>query len=321
MSGRHQQRSMRFAVFAATLFALVSVAVLLSQRNTGSAEPAPVSAAPSPIDRPADLVESAGVVNADEVALAPRGVESAPVEPGPSQPSGGTVAQPQDPDDPAIADALEQVAKSETDLDLAMQGDIEAADRLASYINRGCRHAPRSTEALNRTLDTFQRSLAQADSVSARRNFEASIHGTTVMFHACAKILETVGNAGEDIKRLAQSGDVVARYIYALWPPELANEDSPLLAQTEWELLARDFIFQNIESGEPLGLVALGGSYNSGTFTPQNNALGLGLLMAAANCGLVHPPTEKLLKRLAESSDEQKDYFFRYNSDQFGPGV
>lgn len=316
MSGRHRQRLKRFAVLAAALVALVWIAIGLTQRNTTSAEPASGSADTSPENLEDGLVEPAEIANAVEEAPPPRRVELRPVESEPTRGKQAPMSQPRDSEDPVIADALENVAATETDLDLAMEGDLEAADRLARNINLGCRHSPRNTDALNRQIGNYQRSLARANTESSRRSYEASIHGTKVMFHACPKILEVVGDAREDIKRLAQAGDVMARYIYSLWPPDLATESSPLLTQTEWELLAKDFTFGNIESGEPLGLRALGLSYYSGTFTPQNSALGMGLLMAATSCGLAHPPTEQFLQRLAETSVEQDDYYTSQIRDQ-----
>ncbi len=258
----------------------------------------------------------------DEIAKTERNPEANPtILPDNEVPANPVISKPDAPpgdevDDPVKTEAKKQEDEVVTDLDLARQGDIEAVDRLIPQV-RSCQHAPRDTKSISRVLDNYERMIAGSSSERARTNYELQLHEQKIRFQACPAILNSLNTAREDFERLARAGDVVARYFYAMWPPNLAMEPSPLLAQTEWELQAKDFTLQNIDSGEPLGLLALGTSYQYGIFTPRSMPMGIGLLMAASSCGLVHEPTEQFLQQLINANDEEGGIYAAYAQSQF----
>jgi hypothetical protein len=105
------------------------------------------------------------------------------------------------------------------------------------------------------------------------------------------------------IKSQAKSGDVVARFMYALWPPPKLGEPEVVRAWEEYTELAYDFTSQNISEREPLGLLARGISYYSRElFSPQNTVLGEAYLLAAEICGIPNSILDELAMPLAQLS-------------------
>ena len=97
----------------------------------------------------------------------------------------------------------------------------------------------------------------------------------------------------ERLVRLAESGDAVARYLYAMWLPDGGlTEHENIVKRLEYESRALEFTWQNISEHHALGLLAFGQSYlNSrpGFFTPSDSSTGRIFLMAARNCGIESP--------------------------------
>ena len=96
----------------------------------------------------------------------------------------------------------------------------------------------------------------------------------------------------ERIQQLADNGNVMARYIYAMWPPVQGGMGSEETLQLlEYQNRALEYTWLNVEEAEPIGLLAYGQSYGSahGLFTPSNYVQNEIFLLAANKCGLGGP--------------------------------
>ena len=93
-----------------------------------------------------------------------------------------------------------------------------------------------------------------------------------------------------EVLSAAREGNVYARYLYAMWPP--AEIYANAAALMEYQELALDFTWKNIEQGEPLGMLAMGHSYwlsgRAALFTPHSAVLSRVFLVAAVLCGVDH---------------------------------
>jgi hypothetical protein len=102
---------------------------------------------------------------------------------------------------------------------------------------------------------------------------------------------ETKDLFGDDfftrLRRQAESGDVLARFLYAMLEPQGPRGHSDgVLVWLEYMNLAYDFTAQNIDERESLGLLALGLSLRDlGLFTPIEPVVGDAFLIAAERCG------------------------------------
>ena len=94
----------------------------------------------------------------------------------------------------------------------------------------------------------------------------------------------------ERLARLAEEGNVQARYMYAMWVPiPTGSDEDQLIEYMTYQSLAMDFTWQNIIAGEPLGLLAYGRSLEQAGhvyFTPPHMRYGPAFIMAAYKCGL-----------------------------------
>ena len=88
-----------------------------------------------------------------------------------------------------------------------------------------------------------------------------------------------------DLELLARDGHVMARYLYALWVPEVTANPRTLEEYVQWERNALEFSGANVEEGELAGLVAFAYSFHNPAFTGGNVALGAVLWRAAYECG------------------------------------
>ena len=182
--------------------------------------------------------------------------------------------------------------------DSVRHGDTDNAIELARLLDY-CQTGFRSAEQIRRELD----------SVAGKASWDGPpmvIRGEMIKFDSyeqyaaylwrrhdqCAALQSAAGKAlNRDIRSAADSGDAVARYVYAMWPPSDGYDSAGALL--EYHERALEYTWQNIRAGEPLGLLALGQSYAQGgtqvLFTPRNPRLGQIFLVAAAKCGLSHP--------------------------------
>ena len=101
----------------------------------------------------------------------------------------------------------------------------------------------------------------------------------------------------EQVCRLAESGWPSARYLYAIWPP---SQDSFLAIDTlemlEYQSLALEYTWMNMQEREPLGLLAMAQSYSANRpsmFTPSNGIQGQVFLLASMKCGIDNEWLEK----------------------------
>ena len=88
--------------------------------------------------------------------------------------------------------------------------------------------------------------------------------------------------------RLAQQGDIAARYLFATWTPSFFGHSDAFLLEYEWASKAREYSFQNLEQAEFLGFLAFAESYsNLGYFTRQDINMAHAHYIAALECGFM----------------------------------
>ena len=88
-----------------------------------------------------------------------------------------------------------------------------------------------------------------------------------------------------ELELLARDGHVMARYLYALWVPELTADPRTLEEYVQWERNALEFSSANVADGEFAGLAAFAYSFSANGFTGRNVALGSVLWRAVSECG------------------------------------
>jgi hypothetical protein len=97
----------------------------------------------------------------------------------------------------------------------------------------------------------------------------------------------------ERLQHLAENGNVTARYLHAMWPPEQGSIDSEETLQVlEYQNRALEYTWLNIDESEPLGVLAFAQSFGAGSpglFTPRNFVQNEIFLLAAKKCGLGGP--------------------------------
>lgn len=122
------------------------------------------------------------------------------------------------------------------------------------------------------------------------------------------------------IARLAENGHVTARYLFAMWPPTAVafNSDS-IIDWLDYQNLALEFTWQNIEEGEPLGLLAYSQSFATFQvkyFTPSNSHYAEVFLLTAKVCGLTSTWVDEKLSKIGQRWDKQsrQDHFENLHS-------
>lgn len=94
----------------------------------------------------------------------------------------------------------------------------------------------------------------------------------------------------EEIARLAEAGQPSARYLYAIWPPYDSVFDLvDSLELLEYQSLALEYTWMNLQERDPLGVLAMSQSYGtrpSGLFTPANRVQSQVFLLASMQCGI-----------------------------------
>jgi hypothetical protein len=93
-----------------------------------------------------------------------------------------------------------------------------------------------------------------------------------------------------EIARLAEAGQPSARYLYAIWPPyDSVFELVDSLELLEYQSLALEYTWMNLQERDPLGVLAMSQSYGnrpSGLFTPANRVQSQVFLLASMQCGV-----------------------------------
>lgn len=109
-------------------------------------------------------------------------------------------------------------------------------------------------------------------------------------FQACHELRLLYEQEYRDrIEALAREGHVVARYLYALWPPPDGLRMDDFLDWQEWQSLAHRFSMENLEAGESAGMLAFAQAYSSvESFLPRravNSLRAIAFYLAALECG------------------------------------
>ena len=111
---------------------------------------------------------------------------------------------------------------------------------------------------------------------------EQNLTRQTTLFDECSR-MRTVftDELRKQLDQLAQDGDVMARYLYAVWPPVLTFSVESVESDWDWSRKAYTYSAENLAQGEPAGLLAFGQSYSHGLFTRTNGPLGEAVMRAA----------------------------------------
>ena len=131
---------------------------------------------------------------------------------------------------------------------------------------------------------------SETDMVGNSYPTEAENRVNQIRWHeACVRQSEIFSEQlRQKLDRLAQQGHVVARYMYATWPPDYIGRTDAFLIQYEWAAKAREFSFLNLDQGEVAGLLAFGQSFSRfGSFTTFDRYLGYAFYKAAIDCGFL----------------------------------
>jgi hypothetical protein len=194
----------------------------------------------------------------------------------------------------------EEVDKLIRRAEKALAGDIDALIDLARLID-GCQRGMSSEEQLQQRLDRmaqFQSRNPGGPAMPGRgggsvefESFEELEADMWARFDECQVSKEVLDESlYEQVSRLAEAGVPSARYLYAVWPP---NQDSFLdvdvLELLEYQSLALDYTWLNMQERNPLGLLAMSQSYGArrpSMFTPGNGIQSQVFLLASMKCGV-----------------------------------
>lgn len=194
----------------------------------------------------------------------------------------------------------EQVDRLIGRVEAALNGDIDQLVELTQLISN-CRFGMENEDQVQRRLDR----IAQANAYNPDGPMMPGRGGGSVEFRsfedletemwsrydqcqvASGVLDETLY---EQVLRLAESGLPSARYLYAVWPPD---QGSPFSADTlemlEYQSLALEYTWLNLQQRDPLGLLAMAQSYGArrqSFFTPTNPLQGQVFRLAAMRCGV-----------------------------------
>jgi len=181
----------------------------------------------------------------------------------------------------------------------ALEGDLESGYRAAQARQR-CRGAVKNKQELDRKIEQRMRMVqyhmdngrpiraGEFDSPGELFLTEAENRTHQTLWYEACQLQSELFN--EELRRrldtMARQGHVIARYLYAVWPPDKLDSPDQFMLEQEWEVKAQEYSFLNYEQGEVAGLLAFAESYmTSGLFTRHNNRLGLALYKAAYDCG------------------------------------
>jgi hypothetical protein len=183
-------------------------------------------------------------------------------------------------------------------VDSSIGGTVEDSIHLARLMNE-CGSVPRNETQFQNNLQSMKEKfrpgkkrfsgLADSGLIENVEQYEAHMHDRFIQCRAVRSVLNK--NLHQQIAELAAGGDTIARYLYAMWPPSLGGRFriGKMPEWLEYQNLALEYTWQNIDAGEPLGLLAYGQSFNNidgGFFTPTNYRYAQVFFLAAKMCGL-----------------------------------
>ena len=102
----------------------------------------------------------------------------------------------------------------------------------------------------------------------------------------------------ERLNRLAQQGDIVARYLFSKWKPDYFGQTDAFLLQQDWESKAREYSYQNLEQGELLGFLAFEDSFSHGIYTKRDSEMAVSFAAAAIECGFINESLQRSVDRM-----------------------
>ena len=194
----------------------------------------------------------------------------------------------------------EKVDRLNDKVEKALGGDVDELLGLARLISE-CRRGMGSEEQLEQRLDRMARFQSRNPGGPAMpgrgggsveyQSFEEMEADMWAQFDECQLAKEVLDESlYEQVCRLAETGLPSARYLYSVWPP---NQDSFLavdtLAMLEYQSLALEYTWLNMQARDPLGLLAMAQSYSArrpSMFTPSSGIQGQVFLLASMKCGV-----------------------------------
>lgn len=193
---------------------------------------------------------------------------------------------------------LEAYAKH--NLEKALAGDLGAANRIVR-VHKKCLDAPRS-------LPEVERAVAKADGMrmyvvvpgkdpEVKHPDKSEVWEEEFNRFSACQFWDQLFNMElrTRLERLAESGEVTARYLYAMWPPRVFGQPDAFFVHQAWAENAMNFSLANLADGELAGMLAFGQSYmGSSSFTNRDLYLGYAFLIAAVDCGLALAPITAL---------------------------
>ena len=191
--------------------------------------------------------------------------------------------------------------EAENSIEAALAGDIDNAIEITELVGF-CRAGYENEQRVQSELSRFSKSVAQGGAVPSPfspgigqklqfKNFAEYEQFTWNRFAQCQASSGKFNQAlRERLTQLAEAGNVNARYLYAMWIPNLGSSSSDdLINWMTYQSNAMEFTWRNIREGEPLGLLAYGRSLEQSGhiyFTPRHMRYGPAFILAAYKCGL-----------------------------------
>jgi hypothetical protein len=207
---------------------------------------------------------------------------------------------------------LEHKSRIISEIELALAGSIEDASRVVEYVS-GCSEVEPDDSALRVLLDATLRNpdmpmrmpigiLGPSQDYGSYEEWSAARMRRFKECHATENLFGESFHARLRMK--AENGDVLARFLYAMLPPKYRRGDRDwIIDWLEYTKLAYEFTVQNMNEGEPLGLLAYGLSLRGlGRFTPRESGIGNAFLLAAERCGAPQVFLDKIALPTTESA-------------------
>lgn len=263
-------------------------------------------------------------INSASTHEAPTGVLEPPSEPGPAEMDEATTGRSSAKRIVRVPDKSYEETQPERDPDIKLQestkrmlesalnGEAEKAiniSRLARQCNQQMTEEwvrirlEKMSKADFNTHTTHSFGNGETRSFNSFQEYESTLWAE---FDQCRSIQSLFNDdLRERLQYLAENGNVVARYLYAMWPPKqggLGSEET--LQVLEYQNRALEYTWLNIDEDEPLGVLAFGQSFDAGApglFTPRNFVQNEIFLLAAKKCGLGGPWLESKVAEIRQT--------------------
>lgn len=210
-------------------------------------------------------------------------------------------------------------------LDKALNGDLKTAAYLR-HLRAACSTVPRNEATLEKEIENIW-SMAKQSMEGGRtlppegrgyrtikvpgHRIEMKMFPTesqnrahlTQWYQGCRGIYGIFSDEmRRELELLARDGHVIARYVYAIWKPEVVLDREALEKTLNWQVNAIEFSYANLVDGEVAGVLAFGQSYLDVIFTSQDIVLGLTLLQASLDCGFESEDIQSTVSRMVEAN-------------------